>query len=47
MGTYELREKTLTEKHRSSRIAAVWLRVDNPEKLFVAKSEEKVVGRQF
>jgi hypothetical protein len=30
MGTCQLREKTLAEKHRSYRIVGGWCRVENP-----------------
>jgi hypothetical protein len=46
MGTCQLREKTLTEKHRSSRIAGGWHKVDNPKQKVTCREirKKKVLG---
>jgi hypothetical protein len=41
MGTCRLRDKILTEKHRSYRIAGGWLRVDNPaQKNYLLRNQD-------
>jgi hypothetical protein len=41
MGTCQLREKTLTEKHRSSRIAGGWRKVDSPTQKMTCREIRK------